>query len=62
MARELADDVQKTLPAGYVRTERNTPRPGPSTFFARDGYPHLRVTFNITPGSAHRRVTLLVGP
>jgi hypothetical protein len=37
-------------------------RPGPSTFFAREGYPHLRVSFNITPGSAQRRVTLLVGP
>jgi hypothetical protein len=62
MARQLADDVEKALPAGYVRTERNLPRPGPSTFFAREGYPHLRVTFNMTPGSAQHRVTLLVGP
>jgi len=26
-------------------------RPGPSTFFALDGFPHVRVTFNLTPGS-----------
>ena len=62
MARQLADDIEKTLPAGYVRTERDLPRPGPSTFFAREGYPHLRVTFNVTPGSAQHRITLLVGP
>jgi hypothetical protein len=62
MAKRLADEVQQALPAGYQRTERTPQRPGPSTFFARDGYPHLRVTFNITPGSAQRRVTLLVGP
>jgi hypothetical protein len=62
LAKQLADQVQKALPAGYTRTERDTPRSGPSTFFARDGYPHLRVTFNLTPGSAQHRVTLLVGP
>jgi hypothetical protein len=61
-AQQLADEVEKALPAGYVRTERDLTRPGPSTFFAQEGYPHLRVTFNITPGSAERRVTLLVGP
>ena len=61
-ARQLADEVEKALPAGYMRTERDLPRPGPSTFFARDGYPHLRVTYNVTPGSAEKRVTLLVGP
>ena len=62
MARELAGEVEQALPAGYQRTDRDLSRPGPSTFFAREGYPHLRVTFNITPGSAQRRVTLLVGP
>jgi TPR repeat protein len=63
MAKQLADAVEKALPPGYSRNERDMPRPGPSIFFARDGgYPHLRVTFNITPGSAQHRVTLLVGP
>jgi hypothetical protein len=62
MARDLADEVERALPAGYARTDRDLPRPGPSTFFAREDYPHLRVSFNITPGSAHRRITLLVGP
>ena len=61
-AKELADAVQAALPTGYMRRERGDVRPGPSTFFARDGFPHIRVTFNVTPGSAHHRVTLLVGP
>jgi TPR repeat protein len=61
-AKTLADQVQSALPAGYARSERNDMRPGPSTFFAKEGYPHIRVTFNVTPGSAERRVTLLVGP
>ena len=62
MAKALADEVQKALPDGYTRTDRDTPRPGPSIFFALDEYPHLRVTFNLTPGSAYHRVTLLIGP
>jgi hypothetical protein len=61
-ARRLADEVQKALPAGYARSERSDLRPGPSTFFAKDGFAHVRVTFNVTPGSAQNRVTLLVGP
>lgn len=61
MAKQLADDVQTALPSGYTRTDRPDVRPGPSTFFARDGYPPLRVTFNLTPGSAQHRVTLIVG-
>jgi hypothetical protein len=62
LAKTLADQVQSALPSGYARSERSDMRPGPSTFFAKDGYPHIRVTFNVTPGSAERRVTLLVGP
>jgi hypothetical protein len=62
MAKQLADAVQAALPAGYSRRERTDMRPGPSTFFAMDNYPHVRVTFNVTPGSAQNRVTLLVGP
>jgi hypothetical protein len=62
MAKALADAVQAALPAGYQRRERSDLRPGPATFFAKDDYPHIRVTFNVTPGSAHHRVTLLVGP
>ena len=61
-ARRLADEVQKALPAGYGRSDRGDVRPGPSTFFAKEGFPHVRVTFNLTPGSAQHRVTLLVGP
>jgi hypothetical protein len=62
LAKQLADTVAGALPAGYSRSERRDMRPGPSTFFAMDGYPHIRVTFNVTPGSAQNRVTLLVGP
>jgi len=62
MAKQLADAVQQALPAGYSRRERTDMRPGPSTFFELEEFPHVRVTFNVTPGSAQNRVTLLVGP
>jgi hypothetical protein len=62
LAKKIADQVESALPAGYARSERSDVRPGPSTFFAKEGFPHVRVTFNVTPGSAERRVTLLVGP
>ena len=62
LAKTLADQVQGGLPSGYGRSERSDVRPGPSTFFAKEGFPHIRVTFNLTPGSAERRVTVLVGP
>ena len=62
MAKQLADAVQNALPAGYSRRERTDMRPGPSTFFELKDFPHVRVTFNVTPGSAQNRVTLLVGP
>jgi hypothetical protein len=60
MAKALADAVQQALPDGYVRTDRDSPRP--ATFFAMDEYPHLRVSYNLTPGAAYHRVTLLIGP
>ena len=62
MAKQLADAVQSALPGGYSRRERSDMRPGPSTFFAMEDFPHIRVTFNVTAGSAQNRVTLLVGP
>lgn len=62
LAKQLADDVQKALPEAFKRTDGTTPRQGPATFFSADGYPHIRVSFNLTPGDAPRRVTLLVGP
>jgi hypothetical protein len=62
MAKQLADAVQSALPGGYSRRERTDMRPGPSTFFEMEDFPHVRVTFNVTPGSAQNRVTLLVGP
>ena len=62
MAKQLADAVQSALPGGYARRERADTRPGPSTFFEMEDFPHIRVTFNVTPGSAQNRVTILVGP
>lgn len=61
MGRALADAVQNALPPGFERKDDLT-RPNPATFFSKDGYPHIRVSFNVTPGDATRRVTLLVGP
>lgn len=61
LARRIADEVERALPAGFARTERDTRRPGPSTLFASEGYPPIRVTYNVTPGAAQHRVTLLVG-
>ena len=58
---ELANQVQRALPAGFDRRD-DFERENPATFFSKDGYPHIRVSFNVTPGDAPRRVTLLVGP
>jgi hypothetical protein len=57
----LAEAVQKALPAGFERND-DLGRQNPATFFSKEGYPHIRVSFNVTPGDATRRVTLLVGP
>jgi hypothetical protein len=61
LAKQLADNVQKALPAGFERRDDFT-RPNPASYFSKDGFPHIRVSFNVTPGDATRRVTLLVGP
>jgi hypothetical protein len=58
---DLAEAVQKALPAGFDRKD-DLGRQNPATFFSKDGFPHIRVSFNVTPGDATRRVTLLVGP
>jgi len=57
----LADAVQNALPPGFERRDDLT-RQNPATFFSKEGYPHIRVSFNVTPGDATRRVTLLIGP
>lgn len=61
LEKELADAVQHALPAAFERKD-DLARENPATFFSQDGYPHIRVSFNVTPGDAPRRVTLLVGP
>jgi hypothetical protein len=58
---DLANAVQRALPSGFDRRD-DTGRQNPATFFSKDGFPHVRVSFNTTPGDATRRVTLLVGP
>lgn len=60
-AKEMAAQIAQVLPSGYVRMDRDDVRPGPSTFFRRDGYPPVRVTYNLTKGSAQHRVTVLIG-
>jgi hypothetical protein len=59
--KDLADAVQGALPSGFQRTD-GPAHQNPATFFAKDGYPQIRVSFNTTPGDAQRRITLLVGP
>lgn len=61
LRKDLADAVQQALPAGFNRND-DLARQNPATFFSKDGFPHIRVSFNVTPGDATRRVTLLVGP
>lgn len=60
LRKTLADAVQQALP-GFDRND-DLARQNPATFFSKDGFPHIRVSFNVTPGDATRRVTLLVGP
>jgi hypothetical protein len=61
LEKELADNVQRALPPGFARRDELT-RENPATFFTQEGFPHIRVSFNITPGDAPQRVTLLIGP
>ena len=59
-ARQVAEDVEQALGPGWTRAaEDNRPN---AYFFTRDGYPRVRVTYNVTVGAAPQRVTLLVGP
>lgn len=60
LRKDLADAVQQALP-GFNRSD-DLARQNPATSFSKDGFPHIRVSFNVTPGDATRRVTLLVGP
>jgi len=61
LEKELADAVQHALPAAFERKD-DLARQNPATFFSQEGYPHVRISFNVTPGDAPRRVTLLIGP
>lgn len=58
-ARRLADDVEHAL-TGWTRTGGIDPQPN-IYFFTRDGFPRIRVSYNMTLGDAPQRVTLLVG-
>jgi Sel1 repeat len=60
-ARQLADDVDQALGQGWNRSSGDGTRAN-AYFFTRDGYPRVRVTYNVTIGDAPQRVTLLVGP
>jgi len=60
-ARQLADDVDQALGEGWSRSTGDGARAN-AYFFTRDGYPRVRVTYNVTIGDAPQRVTLLVGP
>ena len=51
------DQVQSALPSATREASAAIP---PGRHVLRKGVPHIRVTFNVTPGSAERRVTLLV--
>ena len=61
LEKQLADAVQEALPPGFERRDDFT-RENPASFFSKDGYPHIRVSFNVTPGDAPQRVTILIGP
>ncbi|HVZ21167.1 MAG TPA: tetratricopeptide repeat protein [Vicinamibacterales bacterium] len=59
-AARVVDDVARALP-GWQQSP-TTSNLGPAVLFSRAGGPRIRVSYNITPGDAPRRVTLLVGP
>jgi hypothetical protein len=60
-ARQVAGDVEQALGSGWMKSDGGVDRPN-AYFFTRDGYPRVRVTYNVTLGDAPQRVTLLVGP
>ena len=59
-ARMLADEVATALPSDWSRAAE-TPGARDSYLFTREGFPRVRVSYNMTPGMAPRRVTLLIG-
>jgi hypothetical protein len=59
-AARVIDDVERALP-GWTRST-TTSNLGPAVLFSRQGFPRIRVSYNVTPGDAPRRVTLLIGP
>lgn len=61
LQKAIADSVQRALPDGFERKD-DLARQNPATFFSKEGFPHIRVSFNVTPGDAPQRVTLLIGP
>ena len=59
-ARQLAEDVDRALAPGWMRSgDANDPN---IYFFTREGFPRVRVSYNVTLGAAPQRVTLLIGP
>lgn len=59
-AARVIDDVVRALP-GWERST-TTSNDGPAVLFTREGFPRIRVSYNVTAGDAPRRVTLLIGP
>jgi hypothetical protein len=57
-AKQVADAVEGAL-GGWTRQPGERPN---IYFFSRDGYPRVRVSYNVTLGDAPQRVTLLIGP
>ena len=60
-AARVEDDVVRALP-GWEKSASTSTNGGPAVLFSREGFPRVRVSYNITEGDAPRRVTLLVGP
>ena len=58
-AARVVDDVARALP-GWEQSS-TTSNLGPAVLFSREGFPRLRVSYNVTPGDAPQRVTLLIG-
>lgn len=60
-AARVVEDVTRTLP-GWDQSATTSTNGGPAVLFSREGFPRVRVSYNVTEGDAPRRVTLLVGP